>query len=335
MSNNIIQTKFKKFTWYNVADNQEEEISWLRENFDFSPAHLRDCATPPLRPKIETFVIPAPHSAGGIQNNNYVFLVILFPIFNRQTRAIASAELDVFIGKNYLVTVHKNEIPALRDLAAQIQDSPADSAGWPQEASRYREASALELLLSILEEMTLSLYPMLNHVAWDIDEIDKQLFSGQERTLLNSILNIKRNIVDIRKACRSHSHVFSQLNVIASPLALGERAKQSRNHHDAFSKLISHSADIWEQLENHKATIDAIQETNESLISFQISDVMKTLTIFSVIIFPLTLIAAIFGMDAKGGMPFVNSPYGFWKAIAVLLLVMLGLLYYFKKKRWL
>lgn len=320
-------TRFKKFTWYNLSDNGEAEIAYLRENFDFSPRHLRDCATPPLRPKIET-------------NDHYIFLILLFPVFNRQTRAISAAELDVFLGRDFLITVHQNEIAALKDFV-ECLETETELAG------RYQGATTLKLLLDILEETTASLYPMLNHVAWDIDELDKQLFSGQERALLNSILTIKRNIVDIRKAVRSHSHVFSQL---ADQCVILEGARPGRAtdrihssvipaqagiHNDDFSKLISHSADIWDQLENHKATIDAIQETNESLISFQISSVMKTLTIFSVIIFPLTLLAAIFGMDAKGGMPFVNSAYGFWKALGVLATVMLGMLYYFKRKRWL
>lgn len=328
MPANITQIKFKKFSWYNLTDTGEAEIAYLRDNFDFSPLHLRDCATPPLRPKIET-------------NDRYIFIILPFPIFNRQTRLISASEADIFLGRDFLATAHKNDILSLRDFNERVESDPTASAP-------YREASPLKLLLDILEEMTTSLYPMLNHVAWDIDEIDKQLFSGQERALLNSILTIKRNIVDIRKAVRSHSHVFSQLAQISpparggvggvgDPLSLGRGRGEGRKGgvDPGFSKLISQSNDIWDQLENHKSTIDAIQETNESLISFQISNIIKTLTIFSVIIFPLTLIAAIFGMDAKGGMPFLDSPYGFWKALAVLAAVMLAMLYYFKRKRWL
>lgn len=307
--NNIIKTQFKKFAWHNLTANGEAEIRYLRENFKFSPEHVTDCTTPPLRPKIEF-------------TDNYIFVVLLFPVYNRKTGLISPREIDVFLTKDFLVTVHTNEVPALKDLPKKLEH-------LPEVNFKYQNASALTLFLGLLEELLLSLYPMLNHVAWDIDTLDSQLFTGTERELIHKILATKKNIVDIRKSMQGYNNVINEI---------------SHHYADYFGKIKlngnlteigARMKDIWDQLENHKTTIDAIQQSNESLISFSLSGIMKTLTVFSVIIFPLTLFAALFAMHPKGGMPFVDSPYGFWKVISLMVIMASSMLYYFKKHRWL
>ncbi|MDD4333124.1 MAG: CorA family divalent cation transporter [Patescibacteria group bacterium] len=98
--------------------------------------------------------------------------------------------------------------------------------------------------------------------------------------------------------------------------------------------LIDHSKRIWEIIDNQREMIDALHDTNQSFLNYQISSVMKTLTVFSVIIFPLTLLAAIFGMNAVN-MPLIGHPYGFWIIIGIMLFAALGMLWVFEKKKWL
>jgi magnesium transporter len=102
-----------------------------------------------------------------------------------------------------------------------------------------------------------------------------------------------------------------------------------------YFTLLELSKRIWESLENQKEMIEILINTNESLMNFNISDVMKTLTIFSVIVFPLTLFAAIFSMKLENGMPFHNTPYNFWIIIGLMLIGGLVMLLFFKKKKWL
>jgi magnesium transporter len=99
--------------------------------------------------------------------------------------------------------------------------------------------------------------------------------------------------------------------------------------------LLDQAKEIWDTLENLKETIEALQQTNESQISFQLSDIMKTLTIISVITFPLTLIATVFGMNTVISMPLTRSPFGFWYVLGIMFVLMLTMLLIFKKKGWL
>lgn len=100
-----------------------------------------------------------------------------------------------------------------------------------------------------------------------------------------------------------------------------------------LDNLIDYTKETWDALENYKERIEALQETNESLISFKLNDIMKILTIISVITFPITLIAAIFGMNTPG-IPFTQYRYGFWIVLGIMLSIAACMLGHFKRKDW-
>jgi magnesium transporter len=96
---------------------------------------------------------------------------------------------------------------------------------------------------------------------------------------------------------------------------------------------VEHSKRIWEALDNQKELIEVLNNTNESLLNDRMTDIMKTLTIFSVLVLPLNLLAGIFGMNAKY-MPFVNHPLGFVIILGIMLFCSFGMMTIFKSKRW-
>jgi magnesium transporter len=101
-----------------------------------------------------------------------------------------------------------------------------------------------------------------------------------------------------------------------------------------FVYLLNHTKDIWNTLVNYKDTINALHETQASMTSLKINEIMKTLTIFSVIVFPLTLLAAVFGMNTVKSMPFVEHEHGFWYIVGLMLCGLCIMLLYFKKRKW-
>jgi Mg2+ and Co2+ transporter CorA len=121
---------------------------------------------------------------------------------------------------------------------------------------------------------------------------------------------------------------LKKLKEIESSIVPNQEVKQR------YSDLIEHSIRIWETLENQREMIEVLNSTNESLINRQLNYIMKTLTVISVIMFPLTLLAAIFGMNAKY-MPFVDGPYGFYIILSVMLSLSLLMLIFFYRKKWL
>ncbi|MFA5754298.1 MAG: CorA family divalent cation transporter, partial [Patescibacteria group bacterium] len=144
---------------------------------------------------------------------------------------------------------------------------------------------------------------------------------------VEKILMLRGNIVNIRKIVQNHKNILQTLMVMESSLV--EKVSIKRYYYS----LVEHSKRIWEALDNQKELIEVLNNTNESLLNDRMTDIMKTLTIFSVLVLPLNLLAGIFGMNAKY-MPFVNHPLGFVIILGIMLFCSFGMMTIFKSKRW-
>lgn len=303
MLKNVLEFRNAKFSWVNVTKNSEKETEYLRKKFGFHELDLKDCLPPLQRPKL-------------VVRPEYLFMILLFPVFDKKTRILHASEVDFFITKKTLVTVNNNELPPLREIFSGCK------------SKKGKCENAADLLHEILNELLLSCFPMLVHISNDIDNVENRMRSEFEKGTITEILRIKTNIVNFRKAMQPHKQVIRALVAEAPKFFPTKKIKIY------FDNLINYTKEIWDLLDNYKDTIDALHGTNVSLIDFRINEIMKTLTIFSVIVFPLTLLAAIFGMDLPG-MPLVNQPYGFWIVLGIMLFGTLGLLWFFEKRRWL
>ncbi|MBU1951631.1 magnesium transporter CorA family protein [Patescibacteria group bacterium] len=306
---NIHEIKTKKLRWININNPAQEEIEYLRDEFDFHPLALEDCVTPTHRSKIDEY-------------KKYYFMVLLFPIYDRKSREIRPAEVHFFIGKGFLVTIHDNELPPLVDMFRLCQNS--------QEARQKHFEESIDMLLYyILEKLLLYIYPMLDHLSLDIDHSEKEIFSGNEKKMVEEILVIRRNITDFRKIMQVHKKTLQKLT---SWLQANDNFAITKNDLH-YSNLIDHTKEFWDALGGYKEAIEALQETNESLISHRINDIMKTLTVISLTMLPVTVIASIFGMNFRS-IPLADSQNGFWVLILINVLVISTIALYFKRKRW-
>jgi len=312
MPSNIttLKTNSCSSVWINIVNAQKEELSYLRKKYKFIDLDLRDTLAKNTAQRPKFYI-----------RNNYIFLLLQFPIYNKKTRTINAEEIDFFISDDFIATCHKNNLPPLVEL---FNLCAADRF--------YREQYLADDNIFLLHEIIVRLqeycYPLMDHMSLDIENIERNIFNGREREMVKEILLIKRNILNFRKIMEAHKDVLQKLSKTQINYLLTD--KMNGYYHD----LIEHTKNIWDILNSQKEIIEALEDTNTSLISFKLNDIMRTLTIFSVIVFPLTLLAAIFGMNTVSGMPFIDNPSGFWIIIIIMLVSASGLFVYFKKKRW-
>lgn len=297
-------------TWMHIVRPGEHEIQYLRDNFEFHPLDLEDCVNIAQRPKVDVY-------------DKYIFLILLFPHYQRSTRSILAAEIDFFIGPNYLISVSDGK----HELIDNFFDDCLKSEVYRE---RYLAQSPAQLLYEILHRFQDSMFPMLDHMSEDISNVENQIFNGVEQRMVRDILLVKRNIVNFRRIVNAHKSTIRKLMDVRRHGVFSLSSDLSLY----FSNTIDRTKDIWEILEIHKETINAFQETNDSLISFKLNDVMKVLTALSVSLLPATLLASIFGMNAEW-IPFVDQPYGFWIIIGIMGALIVSILTFFKKKGWL
>ncbi len=302
-------TPKEKLTWTNIADAGRDEIEYLRKRYNFNLSHLQASSAKAVaqRPRV-------------VQGEGYLFMILHFPVF--VDGKIAPGEIEFFVGTDYLITMHNNNVHALNQFF-NLCKKEGDSL------LAYEFESAYVLLYEILEKLIKSCYTLLDKNSIAINKVGKLISAQEQKKAVSQIMSLRLNIINVRKIMQNHKNIMKKLMGWETKQIPAEKMKKY------YIGLIEHSKRIWENLENQKETVEILNNTNESLLNYRISDIMKTLTIFSVIVFPLTLLAAIFGMNITDGMPFISTENGFWVIIAFMLTGCLGMLLFFEKKKWL
>jgi magnesium transporter len=301
----------KKVAWYNITNASKKELEYLRKKFNFDLKHLQASTAKVIsqRPIIEI-------------NNKYLFVILQFPVYNNyNNKQIIAGEIDFFVGHGYIITLHNKNIKSLDDFFNSCKKEDNSMLSYQLESSAI-------VLYEILEKLMTENYKLLDNNSIEIDKVDKKIFSELPQKINSEILNLKRNILNIRKIIQSHKNILKKLMTMKSTIVPRKELKKY------YTELVDNSKRIWELTDNQKEHIDALYSTNESMMNFRISNIMKILTIFSVVVLPLNFIASIFGMNVTNSMPFTGSEIGFWLVIILMIINSLAILIYFFKKRW-
>lgn len=303
------ETPGGKIVWIDILDPGKTEIEYLRKNYHFQLSHLQASSAKIIsqRPVIE-------------QTENYLFLILHFPII--QNENIVASEIEFFVGRDFVITLHNNNIKAINNFFNLYRKDIGSFLSFKHESS-------VILLYEILEKLIIDCYGLLDNNSIKITQIENLIFGSNFKNATNQILFIRRNIINFRKIMQNHKNIIKRLARVETGLVPEERMGKY------YRELLEHTKRIWENLENQKEMIEVLNSTNESYVNDRISQIMKTLTIISVIVFPLTLLAAIFGMNVVKGMPFIETKNGFWIIISIMLAGCLAMLLFFEKKRWL
>lgn len=301
----------RSITWTNITSPGKAEIEFLRKekghNFQLSELQASSAKAIAQRPEIR-------------KNGPYFFMILHFPAYRGDE--IVAAEIEFFVGHGFMYTLHNNQIKSVNDFfnACKKDDNSLIS---------YQLESSAVLLYELLSKLIGYCYGLLDRNSSEIDDIEGMIFERRQKQAVSRILSLRRNVINTRKIIQNHKNILKKLMEMKSSLVPNNQLKSY------YYELIEHTKRIWEYSETQKETINALHDTNESLLNYSINNVMKTLTVFSVIVFPLTLFAAIFGMNTMNGMPFINMENGFWVIIGLMGIATLGMLLFFAKKKWL
>src|SRR5919106_1708871 len=265
--------------WINVERPTPVDRAWLEEHFDFHPLDYEDVQSRNQRPKIDEYP-------------DYLFIVLHFPVFDKAVGRLNAAELDIFIGPDFLITIPNTPLPPVEYLFERCRSSEETREALFSKGSGYL------------------LY---------------EIFDGRAQEVVRDLSNAKQEIINFRKIIRPQRPVLRDL----------ERTKQRYLAEDLdvyFDDIVDASERIWDMLENYKEVVEALEDTNEQVISHRVNAVLRVLTAFSVIILPLTLIASIWGMNV--GVPGEGGETAFWVIVATMVAVLAGVVAVFRPRRW-
>ncbi len=306
---NIKITSRKKIEWLSIVDADKKEIAHLRRKYKFNTTDLHDAHSNVLN-------FHAKINAG----DDYVFVTMRFPYFDKENRTVNGTEVDFFVGKDYLVMLHYGKITDLKKLFTDYEKK--------KEFTNYKVDSSIDLFYIIIHTLLDDSFDLLDHISEGSDKIEDYIFNMDNKIATTTLLNLRRSVVNMKTITQNYQNIFEKFKKLATEIDIIDKRTP-------YTTVIEKTKDLLNMMENRSETIKALYETNESIMNYRLNDVMKTLTIFSVIVFPLTLLAAIFGMNTLKGMPFIETEQGFWMIISIMLAGSLGMLVVFKKKKWL
>ncbi|MBD0282205.1 MAG: magnesium/cobalt transporter CorA [Thermoleophilaceae bacterium] len=292
--------------WINIERPRPVDRAWLEEHFDFHPLDYEDVLSRNQRPKIDEY-------------DDYLFIVLHFPVYDKSVGRLNPAELDIIIGPDYIITLPNTPIPPVEYLFERCRSSEEVSEALLSKGSGY-------LLYKIVDDAFDYCFPMLRKMGNKLERIEEDIFEGRSEEVVRDISNSKQEIINFRKTIRPQRAVLHDL----------ERTKQRYLAEDLevyFDDIVDASERIWDMLENYKEVVEALEDTNESVLSHRVNEVLRVLTAFSVVILPLTLVASIWGMNLD--FPFEPSTGAFWVVIAAMAGILVGMVVYFRRRGWL
>ena len=302
----IAELNAQGLTWVHVPAPDQEVATELAERFGWQPLDVEDILSKRQRPKVDDYP-------------DYLFAVLHFPWYDSSVQRLNAAELDIVLGPDYLVTMPN--VPLLP--VDRLFNRCAEDEEFRNEL--FAKGSG-RLLYEVLDDLFDYCFPILDKIAHKLDKIEDDIHEVRSEELVRDISNVKQEIISYRKIIKPQRSTLRVLERYVERF-LPESLELY------FDDIVDATERIWDLLDNYKEVVEALEDTNESLIAHRHNDVLRVLTVFSVILLPLTLIASVFGMNVV--YPGEGTHAAFWAIIAVMVLTIFAMLGFFRWKRWL
>ncbi len=292
-------------TWININGlNYVNEIEKLGKHYELHPLVLEDIVNIAQRPKIDEY-------------ENYLFIVLKMLYYDK-SQTIVSEQVSFVLGKNYVLSFQEAE----GDVFNAVRDRIRQAKG------RVRSMQSDYLLYTLIDAIVDHYFSVIEILGDKIEDFETEIFSGQiEEDASRKIQDLKREILRVRRAIFPLREVLNRIEKNESDLI---QQKTITYYRDIYDHLIQ----VTENIDIYREMIWSLMDMYMTTISNKMNEVMKVLTIMASIFIPLTFIAGIYGMNFEY-IPELQHRNGYFVVWGVMILIFLGMLYYFKRKKWL
>jgi magnesium transporter len=293
----------KNLLWIDLFNYSPQEVKYIGEIFNFHPLAIEDCLHDSPRAKVDSY------------DEYYFFELHALKYDEDSEQEITSEELNIFLGRNYIVTVHKHPIQSIGRIASRSIREPS-----------YMNKGADFLLYSVVDGIVDSYFPIMDRLAVRIDELEDEMYEHPAMAITEEFLALKRTIVTIRRVIQPKRRIFAS---VGTPYSFDVQEENL----PYFMDLTDHLERIADSLDVFRDLVSGALETYSSLVSAKTNETMRVLTVITTLTATLTLITGIFGMNVP--LPLQHD----WISTIMVMLLMLGItlwmMWEFKKRKWL
>jgi magnesium transporter len=292
--------------WVNIERPRPADQAWVAERFEFHPLDYEDIFSRNQRPKVDEY-------------DDYLFIVLHFPRYDKSVGRLNAAEVDIFVGPDYLITLPNEPLQPIEYLFERCRTNEELRESLFSKGPGY-------LLYKIVDDSVDASFPMLAKIGNKLERIEEDIFEGRSDEVVRDISNVKQEIINFRKIVRPQRAAFGDLE--------RNKARYIADDLDIyFDDIVDASERVWDMLENYKEVVEALESTNESALTHRTNEIVRVLTAISVIVLPLTFIASIWGMNVK--VPGEGFRDAFYIVVAAMVIILVGSVAYFRRRGWL
>jgi len=282
--------------WFDVSDPNSPELDELARRFNLHPLQIEDCRHRPQRAKIDEY-------------GPYVFAVLKHVV--HKDKRLRFDDFDVFLGTNFLITVHQDDCPFLTKLRQHVEQN---------------HVARLDRILYMLADFIVDEYlALLDESSEQIEKLESLVLQRPEPPVLNEIFRLKRRLIEFRRSGSGMRDVINALIRRESGIVGDDLDPYFRDVYDHLVRAV-------DLVEMQRDLLTGSLDIYLSAVANRTNEVMKVLTIYGTLALPLVVITGFFGMNLH--LPWTNNPHGIWYVSVLMVISMLLVLLYFKRKGW-
>ena len=306
----MIETiQHESLKWQHITNPSEEDYRYLLEEYKFHPLDIEDCRGTNQRPKIDEY-------------DDYYFLILHFPYFDKENKFIRIREVKIFWGKDYIITIGKSHWVVKKF----FDDLKEDLLSKDEDAMEKLSSSDL-LLYHILDRLMVETYTLIMRVGAEVDLINYDIFNKKARSIIELISITRRNIILLNTTFKPQLRV---LHMFESGGVRGFVDPEQMDMEDYWGNILDQYQKMFDSIEDYGELIEGLSKTFDSLQANKTNEIMKVLTYFSTIMLPLTVVTGLFGMNVE--FPFVTNTRSFWIILSAMVVLMALLIIFFQRR---
>ncbi len=292
--------------WVDVhADGRADGEPVLRDIFDFHPLTVEDCYNTCIDPpKVDDY-------------GTYLFVIVHDVHYDTTTHVLSTSELNLYIGANYVVSVHRTPVHAVDEIRRRAEAH-----------SLVLERGAAFLAHALIDVVVDDFHPLVELFDDEIATLEERVLDDPRRETLEAVLRLKRNAQRLKRSILPQRDVMNRFSRNEYPLLVQPNAIMY------FRDIYDHTVRVEEMIDSIRDLGDSALNTYLSSVNNRINEAMKALAIVTVVFLPLTLIASVYGTNFHHTIPEYDVTGGFVGMIASMLITMVGLVTYFRWRRW-
>lgn len=302
----ITRYTYKDLVWLDVESPNTDEVRQIMQEFDIDPLIAEELLVPTLKSKVDLY-------------KDFVYLILHFPAIKHTYTTSPNQEIDFIIGKKFIITGRYDTIDPMHKFSKVFEvNSIIDKSDMGEHAGMIFFYMIRKLYRALLHE--------LEYIRTELENTEEKMFKQKEVEVVKDLSEISRMLLNFEKMTSAHADILSSFDVAGKKLFGDEFSYHLRAISSEYYK-VKHAID------SEREFLRELRETNNSLLSTKQNEAMKTLTIMAFMTFPLSLVAAIMGMNTEY-LPIVGLPYDFWIVMGIIGSMAIAMLVYFKHKNW-